>query len=89
MKNNKIGQGTHGEIFVDNENTDFIIKKYKLSSNYCDKLQNEYEIQKFLYNNFENIDTIINIPNACCFMIQTDYCSYKMNRIFPFPSLHP
>jgi len=79
--NQIIGQGTHGIIFVDSNDINIVIKKYnKMTIKCCDKLQNEFYMQKYLHEIFENDD--IYVPNCCCFTEMQNECSYKMERIF-------
>jgi hypothetical protein len=82
-----IGQGTHGKILIDLENKTMVIKLYynNIEVKNCEKLQNEYEVQNELFNDFSSSLPFIRIPMPYCFTISSNNSSYKMERIYPYP----
>lgn len=82
-----LGQGTHGVIRVDNKNKNYVIKEYSIGSiNNCDKLVNEYSIQKYFNESLQNIGSEIIVPECCCYQQNNEKCWYKMKRIYNFPN---
>lgn len=79
--NTKIGQGTHGNIYVDIDNPTLVTKSYNYDKTFCANLLDEYKIQKIIQKSYT--DQFIRIPRCCCYTITNDTCQYKMERIFP------
>ena len=79
--NTKIGQGTHGNIYVDIDNPTLVTKSYNYDKTFCANLLDEYKIQKIIQKSYT--DQFISIPRCCCYTITNDTCQYKMERIFP------
>jgi hypothetical protein len=79
--NLKIGQGTHGIIYVDIDNPYLVTKSYKYDKTFCANLLDEYKIQQMIQKSYT--DQFIRIPKCCCYKITNDKCQYKMERIFP------
>lgn len=46
-------------------------------------VQNEFEIQKEIYNKLIECTTNIVVPYSCCYQETGNTCSYQMQRIFP------
>lgn len=74
-------------IEVDPQNENYVYKYYaKLKVNNCSKLANEYNMQKWIRETLDN--PLIYIPNCFEHEENDSQCSYKMERIFPLPSIH-
>lgn len=81
-----LGQGTHGSIYVDKTNTDYVIKAYEIgTTKNCDKLVNEYTTQRLFSEKLFDIGSVIQVPECCCFQQNANMCMYKMKRIYNFP----
>jgi len=78
-----LGQGTHGIISIDPNNENLAIKSYNYDKTFCSNLQDEYKIQEYLHMLILQITQFIYIPYCCCYIVTTNNCQYKMERIFP------
>lgn len=58
--NTKIGQGTHGNIYVDIDNPTLVTKSYNYDKTFCANLLDEYKIQKIIQKSYT--DQFIRIP---------------------------
>lgn len=79
-----LSQGTHGKIYVDKNNENFVYKIFdKHTMTNCEKLKNEFDIHndfQMSINNDENMNFYI--PECSNFEENDKYCRYKMERIF-------
>lgn len=90
LAGNIIGEGTHGTIIIDENDSNMVVKIYKkVTAKHCENLQNEYELQKMIYEqllhiqNTNHILSTIVVPYSCCYKESNTSCSYTMERIFP------
>jgi hypothetical protein len=82
----KIGQGTHGTIYTHKHINGHVIKVFKNdhTREKCNEIkENEFDIQKRIYNEVKKTDIKIIIPKVYRFILEGDDCYYNMDRIFP------
>jgi len=81
-----IGQGTHGVIEIDDNDENYVFKKFKNQTiKFCDNLKNEFDIQLLLHRHFNN--NYIYVPECSNFVTNQENCSYRMERIFPLQNI--
>lgn len=83
---NKIGQGTHGTIYISKNKQDRVIKVFKNDERKqkCNEIkENEYIVQKKIYNELQNTDCKIVIPAVYNFILENIHCYYDMDLIYP------
>jgi len=81
-----IGQGTHGTIYTHKYNKGLVIKVFKNEhrGEKCIEIkENEFDIQKKIYNGVKKTDCKIIIPSVYRFILEREDCYYNMDRIFP------
>jgi hypothetical protein len=82
-----LGQGSHGIITVDPTDENKVIKSFISGSGnkikFCEKLQNEYNVQTFLNSEFKRESLCVTVPFADQYMNDEHICSYRMDRIMP------
>lgn len=82
----KIGQGTHGTIYTHKHNKGQVIKVFKNdhTREKCNEIkENEFDIQRKVYNEVKKIESKIIIPKVYRFILENEDCYYNMDRIFP------
>jgi hypothetical protein len=82
----KIGQGTHGTIYVSKNKPEHVIKVFKNDEKKqkCNEIkENEFIVQKKIFNNLLNTDCKIVIPAVYDFILEEPNCYYDMDRIYP------
>jgi hypothetical protein len=89
-----ISQGTHGRIYVDENDENYVYKTFnKHSMAHCEQLRNEYDTHFDFHKIFDadtdadaDYDFDIYIPKCSDFEEHADLCRYRMERIFGLSS---
>jgi hypothetical protein len=82
----KIGQGTHGTIYISKNKPEQVFKVFKNDEKKqkCNEIkENEFIIQQQLFNELVPTDCKILIPTVYEFILEEPNCYYNMDRIFP------
>jgi len=95
----QIGQGSHGTIFILEDDPSFVVKIFQNRSmrreslckkiierynNVCDEVSMEYVMQEIIREGFEKHPHFpIHVPKASNFETAQRECFYKMERIYP------